>query len=115
MRIIPTHVIVGLGAGAIDEVLERQDTKNARTEPFKTWTDWGRVGLLLLGYMGQSFNFYPDALAALAQSELPLVTKSVAQLIPMGARAPAAGRMVSQPRAAASGRSGSVGWRVKPI
>lgn len=112
MRINTTHVIVGGLAGAVDVVLERQDAQNARVEPFKTWTDWGRVGLLLLGYAGQSFNFYSGTMAALAQSELPLVVKSVAQLIPSGAGAPAAARTVSQPRATSPGR---VGWRPKAI
>lgn len=113
MRITATPIVVGALAGGADVVLERQDAKNARVEPFKTWTDWFRVGLCALGYMGQAFNFYPHITAPLAQSELPLVVKSVAQLIPASAGDNAQTRRVSQPRAIA--RQGPVGWRPKAI
>lgn len=76
-----TSIIVGVGAGGMDEVLEWQDEENARTEPFKKWTDWGRIGLCLLGYIGQAFNVMPSIAAPLAQSELALVTKTVGSAI----------------------------------
>ena len=99
MRIQLMNVVIGVGAGAVDEVMEWQDDQNGRTEPFKKWTDWTRVGLCALGYLGQAFNFFPVIATPLAQSEVTLTTKSVAGII-RGAgvtrRAGASSRLVSR-------------------
>lgn len=81
MRIHWMNVVIGAGAGGLDEVMEDQDANNARTEPFKTWTDWSRVGLCAVGFLGQAFNFFPAIAAPLAQSETPLVTKSIIKAV----------------------------------
>lgn len=87
MRIEPIKVLVGVGAGGVDELLEWLDSRGEtpRTEPFKTWTDWGRIGLTLVGYLGQAFNFWPNLTAPLAQSETPLLVKSIGRAIREGA------------------------------
>lgn len=115
MRIEPMKVVVGIGAGVVDEVLEWQDEENDRTESFRNWTDWGRVGLCALGYMGQAFNFFPALAAPLAQSEVTLVTKSVSNAIRTRAGATS---QVTRARSTAprpSSSPGRVSWRPKAI
>ncbi len=119
MRIQWTNVVVGVGAGAVDEVMEMQDEDKARTEPFKTWTDWSRVSLALLGYAGQMFNFFPAIAGPLAQSEVTLVTKSVGKAI--RSRTTTGTTTVvtrgSMPATATSATTGGrrVGWRPLPV
>jgi len=81
MRIDMMNAVIGVGAGALDEVLERVDEDQGRTEPFKGYRDWVRVGVAAACYLGQAFNYFPRVVAPLAQSEIPLVTKSVAKII----------------------------------
>lgn len=95
MKIDMMNAVVGVSAGAVDGLLEWQDEEGGRTEPFKTWTDWGRVVLCSLGYLGQAFNFFPKIAAPLAQSEITLVTKSVGKVIRTRAGTES---MVSRPR-----------------
>lgn len=76
MRIDLTSIAVGVGAGVVDELVERNDAEKGRTETTKKWTTWTRFGLLALGYAGQAMNFMPDYASALAQSQLPLATKA---------------------------------------
>jgi len=94
MKIEATHVIVGVGAGIVDTGLAALDERQGWTEPYRNSTEWSRIGLCLIGYLGQGFNFYPRAMAALAQSEVTLVTKSLGDLIRTRLIAPA---MVSRP------------------
>ena len=113
MRIDIGNIIVGVGAGVVDEVLEWQDEKAGRTEPLKTWTDWGRIGLCAIGYLGQALNFFPRITAPLAQSEVTLATKSVSAIIRQKVGTTAA--MVSRPRSPASpSPSGRVGRSYQP-
>lgn len=81
MRIDVTHVIVGVGLGAADEMAERNDAANARTETTKKWSTWTRFGLLALGYAGQAMNIMPDIASVVAQSELPLATKTAMAVV----------------------------------
>ena len=84
---------IGIGAGALDEFLERNDAANARIEASKKWTTWVRVGSVVAGYLGVMFNFMPSYASPVLQSELPLLTKTVAQVIVkpgIGSRAPTA-------------------------
>lgn len=79
MKIEATKVIIGVAVGGLDELLDRRDLGAVpkRVEPFRTVRDWGRTALTALGYLGQAFDFYPDIAAPLAQSQVPLFTKSV--------------------------------------
>ncbi len=94
-RVNMKNVVVGVGAGAVDELLEWQDEKNGRTEPFKKWTDWGRVLLTAFGYLGTIFDLAPDYTMPLAQSETTLLTKSVGQAIRAKGGATSAARRVA--------------------
>jgi len=109
-----TGMVVGVGAGALDSALEVADARAdiPRTEPFKTWADWSRVGLAAAGYLGQMFNVFPAITEPLAQSEITLVTKSIYNAVMSKSSAPVVvrGRTVSSP--SPSGPSGrKVGWR----
>ena len=120
MRILWQNALVGVGAGALDEVMEMQDSNAARTESFKTWTDWSRVGLAAIGYLGQMFNFFPALAGPLAQSEITLVTKSVSRAIQARSGAAATVTTASRTSTPASAASlGSttrkLGWRPLPI
>lgn len=81
MRIEATNVIVGVVAGVADTGLIALDERQGWAESYKNSREWGRIGLCLIGYLGQALNFYPRAMSALAQSEITLVTKSAADLI----------------------------------
>lgn len=81
MKIEATKVVVGVAVGGLDEVFVWRDQEGERTEPFKTVKDWGRTALTALGYLGQAFDFYPGITAPLAQSQVPLFTKSVISAI----------------------------------
>lgn len=81
MRIEPVKVIMGVGAGAVDTGLIALDDRQGWATPYKNSREWGRIGLCLIGYLGQALNWFPHPMSALAQSEVTLVTKSVAELI----------------------------------
>ena len=104
MRISITNVGIGVAAGAMDEGMEYLDERQARTEPFKTWTDWSRIALTALGYLGQGFNFFPRVTVPMAQSEVTLLTKSIGRVVRAqvgGAETMVSRRRVAQPRATA--------------
>lgn len=94
-RINVMDVVIGVGAGALDEGLERADAGAGRLEGFKAWHTWSRVALTALGYLGQAMNYWPAFAAPIAQSEVPLLTKSVWSMVASKV-GPAA--MVSHPR-----------------
>jgi len=97
MRISPMNIVVGVAAGGVDEVLEELDVRAVRTEPFKNWTDWGRVAMTAIGYVGQGFNLFPRITAPLAQSSVTLLTKSIGRVV-RNQMAPTIPGMVSHPR-----------------
>lgn len=76
MRIEVSSVIVGVGAGVVDELAERNDAERGRTETTQKWSTWFRFGALAAGYLGQAMNIMPGYAAPLAQSMLPLATKT---------------------------------------
>lgn len=78
-RINYMNLVVGVGAGVVDEVLERKDTTDKKTAPFKGWRDYTRLGLTVAGLAGQIFDFMPSIAEPLAQSEVTLLTKSLAK------------------------------------
>ncbi len=76
-----TRMAIAVGVGAIDEVLERQDTKAGRTGNFKTWKDYGRIALPVLGIAAQlMMPKYAGIGETVAVASLPLLTKSVASM-----------------------------------
>lgn len=113
MRIQLTNVVLGVGAGILDDVLENDDAAKGRTEPLKGWADWARIGLAGVGYLGQMFNFFPAVSQPLAQSEVTLVTKSVAKYVRSRTGVASASPTRREVAAPAPGRR--VGWRPQPI
>lgn len=95
-KVSVASVVVGIAVGGVDYGTEVMDVSNGKTEAFKNTTDWVRIGLLALGYLGQVGGYMGSVAAPLAQSELPLVTKTVIRAI--RAKMPAAVSSVSQPR-----------------
>ncbi len=74
-------VVTSVGVGVADEVLQYADSHATipRTESFKTWQDWGRLGLAVVGYLGPSFMpKYSKLLDTIATSVTPLVVKTLA-------------------------------------
>jgi hypothetical protein len=120
MRVNLMNVAIGVGAGAVDEVMESQDARAGRTAPFKTWTDWSRIGLAAVGYLGQMFGYFSAYAEPLAQSEVTLVTKTVGAAIRsrMGTTAMVTrtshGNMPAAP-ATATLSARRVGWRPLPV
>lgn len=57
MAVEITGKIIALGLGGLDELLERADAKAvpARTEPLKTWQDFGRIGMVVVGIGTEMF------------------------------------------------------------
>lgn len=114
-KLMLQNKVVGAVAGGVDEVLGYLDERQARTEPFKTWTDWGRVVLALGSYASEMWGFFPSKYTdPLGTVETALVTKSVVTLIRsrIGATAPVAAAMVTRATARPGGR---VGWRPQPV
>ena len=81
MKIVLTNVVVGVGVGGVDELLIWQDEKGGRAELFKTWRDWGRIGMTVLGYLGLATNNFAKYAEPVAQSATPLMTKTIIQAI----------------------------------
>jgi hypothetical protein len=74
-----TRMAIAIGVGAIDEVLERQDTSAGRTGAFRTWRDYGRIGLPVIGIAAQlMMPKYAGIGETVAVASLPLLTKSIA-------------------------------------
>jgi len=69
--------VVSAGVGAGDIALEEVDARTGRTEPFKKYSDWYRVGLFLLGLFGDLAGIPEDVTEPIALSTIPLVEKTV--------------------------------------
>ena len=87
MKIDVVNVMIGVGAGLGDEVFEWMDREaikgaadkgeiSTRNHPLKGVRDWGRIGMVGLGFLGQAMDFYPKQASALAQSSMPLLVKT---------------------------------------
>lgn len=98
--------LVGCSVGGIDELLEWQDEQGGRTESFKMWTDWGRIGIVVLGGLGIATNFFPRILTPAFQAGTPLVTKTVIKAIR------AAGGATARPSMHKAGALRGVGSRM---
>ena len=81
MKIDAMNVVIGAGVGVLDEVVERRDINRGNTEAFNGIAGWGRVGVTLAAYAGQAFGFQSRLAMPLAQSVLPLATKTVVKAI----------------------------------
>lgn len=101
-----TRMAIAIGVGAIDEVLERQDARAGRTGNFKTWKDYGRVALPVLGIAAQLFMpKYGGIGETVAVASLPLLTKSIASTAMKSTTSTRAGR--AYPRLAPSSPFGA--------
>lgn len=113
MRISAMNVVIGAGVGVLDEVVERRDINRGNTEAFNGIAGWGRVGVTLAAYAGQMFNFQTNLAAPLAQSVLPLATKTVVKAILQSTGTAARPRTNRQTSTHLGG--GKVAWRPVPI
>lgn len=76
--------VVGAGLGGLDEVLERADAKAvpARTEPFKTWRDYGRIGMVVAGLGGEIFMpRYTRVAQAVGEVGVAFLVKSLSKAL----------------------------------
>ena len=78
MAVNLTSALTAVAVGAVDTVLEKQDADNGRTETMKQWHTWGRVGMVLLGYLQPILlPRIPIPGDTLVVAGLPLLTKTV--------------------------------------
>lgn len=90
-----TKVAISVGVGAVDEILEVWDEKSGRTGSFKTFRDYGRIAMPVVGYGLQLFMpRYANLGETLAVASTPLLVKSIARIVRGGT---SAARQVSTP------------------
>lgn len=80
LKINITKMAVAAGVGGLDEFLEIQDAQASvpRTGFFKTWRDYGRIGMVGLGLATQAFlPKYANLGETIAVAATPLLMKSV--------------------------------------
>ncbi len=116
MRINAMNAVIGVGLGVGDEVVERFDNGRGNTEAFAGIQGWTRVGVALAAYAGQAFNFQPKLCETVAQSVIPLATKTVVKSIMQatGGGGATTSRTKTN-RATSVNVSGKVAWRPIPI
>jgi len=68
--------IISAGVGAADIALEEVDAKAGRTEPFRRFTDWYRLGMFALGLFGDALGLPSDVTDAILLSDIPLLEKT---------------------------------------
>ena len=81
MRINVANTVIGVGAGVVDEVVERYDSNRGNTDAFSGLLGWSRVGVAALAYAGQLTNIQPQMCKTLGQSVTPLATKTLVKAI----------------------------------
>lgn len=116
MRINAVNMVIGAGVGLADELGEKFDGDRGNVNVFSGVTDWGRVGITVAAYAGQAMNFQPEICKTLAQSTIPLATKTVVKAI-VGYTS-GMGRAAAHPkvnRATSTQAGGKVAWRPIPI
>jgi len=114
MKINPMNVVIGGGVGVLDEVVERRDINRGNLEAFNGITGWGRVGVTLGAYALQMFNVQTGLVVPLAQSALPLATKTVVKAILQST----SGVVANRGRTRATSHNlggGKVAWKPIPI
>ena len=112
MRINAMNVVIGAGVGVLDELGEKFDSDRGNTDAFRGITGWSRVGVALAAYAGQMFNVQPALMETVAQSVIPLATKTVVKSIMQVTGTPTAARRVSRAVSTPLG-GGKVMW--KPV
>jgi len=115
MRINGMNVVIGAGVGVLDELGEKFDSDRGNTEAFRGITGWSRVGVTLAAYAGQMFNFQPKFSETLAQSVLPLATKTVIKSIMQATGTSTAARPRTNRATSTNLGSGKVAWKPIPI
>lgn len=84
LRINITKMAVAAGVGGLDEFLEMQDASatTPRTGFFKTWRDYGRIGMVGIGLAAQAFMPKYAALGeTIAVAATPLLMKSIIKMV----------------------------------
>jgi len=69
--------LVSAGLGAADIALEELDARAGRTEPFRKYSDWFRVGMFALGLFGDIIGLPEDVRDAIMVADIPLLEKTV--------------------------------------
>ncbi len=116
MQVKAMNVVIGAGVGVLDEVVERRDINRGNMEAFNGITGWGRVAVTLGAYAGQAFGFQTNLTAPLAQSVLPLATKTVVKAI-LQSTSPSGSTSTQRTNRAVSHNlgGGKVAWKPIPI
>ncbi len=116
MRIKVMDGVVGVGVGIADEMVERFDSDRGNGRAFDGITGWARIGVTIAGYAGQMFNVQPEFSRTLAQSALPLATKTVVKSIIQATGGTTASRAKTTNRATSVNiGGGKVAWKPEPI
>lgn len=116
MRINVMNVAIGAGLGVLDEFGEKFDSDRGNTDAFRGVTGWSRVGVALAAYAGQMFNFQPALCETVAQSVVPLATKTVVKSIMQATGTSTASRARTGRRATSTNLGGGkVAWKPVPI
>jgi len=113
MQVKAMNVVIGAGVGVIDEVVERRDINRGNMEAFNGIIGWGRVGVTLAAYAGQMFNIQTNLTMPIAQSVLPLATKTVVKAILQSTSG-----VVNRQRSRSTSHNlggGKVAWKPIPI
>ncbi len=109
MKIQPMNVVIGAGVGVLDEIGEKFDRDRGNNDAFQGVLGWSRVGVTIAAYAGQMLNIQPEFSMRLAQSVLPLATKTVVKSIMQ------VSGMTSRPKTTRATTtnigSGKVAWR----
>ncbi len=113
MRINATNVVIGAGVGLVDELVERRDINRGKLEAFNGIIGWGRVGVTLAAYAGQMFNIQTGLVTPIAQSVLPLATKTVVKAILQSTSGVVKGQRTRATSHNLGG--GKVAWKPVPI
>ena len=115
MRINGMNVVIGAGVGVADEFAEKFDSDRGNNAAFAGITGWSRVGVTLAGYAGQMFNVQSKFAETLAQSVLPLATKTVVKSIIQASGGTTAARPKTNRAVSQSIGGGKVAWKPVPI
>ena len=79
--------IISVGVGIVDTVLENQDDKNSRVEPFQRWSGIARLLAVAGGYVLQVFMpRWADIGETITLSAQPLLVKSIWHQVQKGTK-----------------------------
>ena len=115
MRINTMNVVIGAGAGVLDELGEKFDSDRGNTRAFAGITGWSRVGVALAAYAGQMMNVQTNLSVVVAQSVLPLATKTVVKSILQAAGQSTGARPQTNRAKTTNLGGGKVAWKPVPI